>query len=97
MAEQGQSFGFRRDRAFQLGVFDGVEHLFEGGAGLVAGGDQLATGEERRGADGFFGHGFVALADKVPVVDLQSMRCSSRCWGKFSRRKKRLRVEAFMC
>ena len=35
------------DEAFELGVFGRLEHLLEARAGLVAGGDEFAAGEER--------------------------------------------------
>jgi hypothetical protein len=37
------------DLAFQLGVFDGLEDAGEGGAGLVAGGDQVVIRRKRLG------------------------------------------------
>ncbi len=52
-SDQIQPFLRGADAAFELGVFGEGEHFFEARAGRVAGGDEIAAGDEERGADFF--------------------------------------------
>ena len=45
-ADEGKAFFGGVDLAFELGVFGESEHRFELGAGRVAGGDEVASGDE---------------------------------------------------
>src|ERR1019366_5988941 len=47
-----------------------MEDFFKGGSGFVAGGDQIATGDERLGAEGFFGHCGKMLTDELPRIEM---------------------------
>ena len=68
--DQGEGLGWGLDLAFELGVFSGAEHLFEGGSGDVAGGDQFPSRDQKLRADGDFGHGLPAIKDVVVVVEV---------------------------
>ena len=51
LAHPGKRFFFAGKRAFELGIFDLNKNFFESRARRVAGGDQVATGDERGRAD----------------------------------------------
>ena len=65
-----QSFIGCGDCSLELGVIYCAEDLFEGWAGVVSGGDEVAAGDERLGAHGFWRHGLPAFADKLPMVEV---------------------------
>lgn len=58
------------DGAFELGVFGVFEHGFELGAGGVAGGDEVASGDEEGWADVLGGSGFVLLFGEVVEAEV---------------------------
>ena len=51
LPDEGDRFLLRGDLALKLGRLDGIEHLGERGAGLVAHLDQIMAGQERRRVD----------------------------------------------
>ena len=65
LANQRHRFFRRCDSAVELRVFRGLQHVFELRAGRVAGGDELAAGEEWFGTHIVLRHRFVPLADEV--------------------------------
>ncbi len=70
LPKQRKGFLGVRDRAFELGVFGGLEHFLESRSGGVAGGDQVAAGEQGLRAELFGWGGLVAVADKGPDVEV---------------------------
>lgn len=53
--DEAEGFFARGEGAFELEFFEGVEDLLEAGAGGEAEFDQIVAGEQRRGAELFFG------------------------------------------
>ena len=51
--------------AFELGIFGGFEHGLELRTGTVAGGDEVAAGDEEFGLDVLCGGGLVLLLGEV--------------------------------
>src|SRR6185312_15834116 len=63
--DQAESFIFAGDGAFKLRVFDGGEKLLEFGAWMVAGGNEIAAGDERIRTNLLRGQSMEFLASEV--------------------------------
>ncbi len=70
VVEELEGLGGGVNGAFELGVFGGLKHGFELGAGRVAGGDEVAAGDEEGGAGVFLGLGFVLLLREVVEAEV---------------------------
>ena len=63
--DQGEGLLAGGDGAFELGVLGEREHGFELRGWAISGGDEVASGEQRRGAEVGGGLGFEVGAGKV--------------------------------
>lgn len=64
-ADEGEAIFAGVDAAFELGVFGEGEHFFEARAGGIAGGDEVASGDEELRAHFFLGELSPSLAREI--------------------------------